>query len=147
MQLSNSFSLSDLTFSQTAVRKGIPNVPNDEQIANLTELAQALERIQSLLGSELHIDSGFRSPKLNAAIGGSVNSAHMEGYAADFICPTFGPPFEVCKAIRDSEIPFDQLIQEGSWVHLSVDPRMRREVLTAFFASGKATYTNGLVDG
>ena len=144
MNISNNFTLEDFTYSQTATRKGIDNVPTDEQIANLTELAQVLERVRTLLGAELHIDSGFRSPKLNAAIGGSVNSAHLEGYAADILCPGFGSPAEVCKAIRDGKIPFDQLIQEGSWVHISVDPRMRGEVLTASFSNGKATYTNGI---
>ena len=144
VNLSNSFTLEELTFSQTAVRKEIANVPNDEQIANLTDLAQSLERVQSLLGSELHISSGFRSPKLNAAIGGSVNSAHMEGYAADFVCPGFGGPKEICEAIRDSQIPFDQCIFEGTWCHFSVDPRLRGEVLTASFSNGKPSYTSGI---
>lgn len=145
MNLSNSFTLEMLTFSETATRKGIDNVPNDEQIANLTDLCQTLERVKALLGNELHISSGFRSPKLNAAIGGSVNSAHMEGFAADFVCPGFGGPKEVCEAIRDGEIPFDQCIFEGTWCHLSVDPRLRGEVLTASFAGGKVSYSTGII--
>ena len=144
MNLSNNFTLEQLTASTIALKKGIDNVPNDEQVANLTELAQVLERVQSLLGNALYIDSAFRSPKLNATVGGSVTSAHLEGYAADFVCPGYGDPKAVCEAIRDSEISFDQLIQEGTWVHLSVDPRMRREVLTASFSNGKASYTTGL---
>jgi len=144
MNLSNSFTLSALTFSETAVRRGIPNVPNDEQVFNLTELAQSLDRVQLLLGFPLHISSGFRSPKLNSIIGGSVNSAHLEGYAADFTCESFGTPLEVCKAIAGSDISFDQVIQEGTWVHMSVDHRMRRETLTAHFLAGKATYSPGL---
>ena len=144
MNLSNNFTLEELTFSQTAVRKGLDNTPNDEQIANLTELAQSLERVQQLLGSPLHIDSAFRSPKVNSAIGGASTSAHLEGYAGDFTCPGFGTPKEVCEALKDSGIPFDQLIFENSWVHLSVAPRMRGEVLTASFSNGKASYTTGL---
>lgn len=140
MNLSNSFTLEQFTFSETAIRKGLDNTPNDEQIANLTDLAQSLERVQQLLGP-LHISSAFRSPKVNAAIGGSSTSAHMEGYAADFTCPSFGTPLEVCKAIAASDLSFDQLIQEGTWAHLSIDPRMRRELLTATFSGGKATYS------
>jgi hypothetical protein len=143
MQLSNSFTLSQLTFSETAVRRDIDNTPNAEQIVNLTELAQALERVQELVGP-ISIHSAFRSPKLNSVIGGSTNSAHMEGYACDFTAPSFGSPLEVCEVIKSSGIPFDQLIQEGTWVHVSVDPRMRKEALTANFAGGKASYTLGL---
>jgi hypothetical protein len=144
MNLSNSYSLAELTFSETAVRRSIANDPNPEQIINLTELAMALERVQVLLGFPLHISSAFRSPKLNAAVGGSASSAHMDGYAADFTCREFGSPLEVCKAIASSGIPFDQCIQEGTWVHFSVAPAMRHETLTAHFAGGKATYTPGL---
>ncbi len=143
MNLSNSFTLEALTFSETAVRRGLPNVPNDEQIQNLTELAQSLERVRDLVG-ELHISSGFRSPKLNTVIGGSVNSAHTQGYAADFTAERFGTPLQVCEAIRSSGIHFDQLIMEGTWTHFSIDPRQRQETLTATFADGKVTYTNGI---
>jgi hypothetical protein len=141
MNLSNSFSLEQFTFSETAIRKGLDNTPNDEQIANLTELAQALERVQQLLGP-LHISSAFRSPKVNAAIGGSTTSAHMEGYAADFTCPSFGTPLEVCKAIAASDLNWDQIIFEyGAWCHFSIDPRMRKMVLSKH--SGQP-YTEGL---
>ena len=142
--LSPSFSLSALTFSDTAIRKGIANEPTDEQIANLTELAMALERVVLLLGFPISIHSAFRSPKLNAAIGGSSHSAHMDGYAADFTSPGFGSPLEICKAISGSEIPWDQVIQEGTWVHFSVAPALRKELLTAHFDSGKVTYSVGL---
>ena len=145
MNLSNSFTLEALTFSETAIRKDLDNTPNDEQISNLTELAQALERVVYLLGYPIHISSAFRSPKVNAAVGGSPTSAHMEGYAADFTCQAFGSPLEVCKAISESDIGFDQIIQEGTWVHFSVDPRMRREILTATFPGGKVDYKAGLV--
>jgi len=150
VNLSNSFTLEALVFSETATRRGIPNVPNDEQVFNLTELAQSLERVQSLLGFPLHISSGFRSPKLNSIIGGSVNSAHLEGYACDFTCESFGTPLEVCKAIAGSDIAFDQCIYEGGkingggWAHFSIAPSMRGQTLTATFTNGIPHYTNGL---
>src|SRR5260221_13954770 len=113
MQLSEHFTLEQLTASETAIRKGIANDPSPEQIANLTELARALEGVRAVLGP-FHVNSAFRSPKVNAALGGSVNSAHLEGYAADIVCPGLGP-LEVCQAIPSSGIPFDQLIQEANW--------------------------------
>ncbi len=68
----------------------------------------------------------------------------MSGFAADFVCPSFGSPLEIVKAIAVSNINFDQCIQEGTWVHISFDPAMRREVLTANFHQGEAYYTEGV---
>ena len=143
MNLSDSFTLEQLTVSSIGLRKGIPNVPDADQIENLKLLAQALERVQHIVGP-IHIDSAFRSPRVNQAVGGSAHSAHLDGYACDFTAPGFGSPVEVCKAIAGAGISFDQLICEGTWTHLSVDPRMRGEVLTAHFANGKVAYTQGL---
>lgn len=145
MQLSNSFSLQELTASEVAIRKGIDNEPTKEQIVNLTELAMALDRVELLLGFPLHINSAFRSQKVNAAVGGSSTSAHLEGYAADFTSKGFGSPLEIARKIVEADtIAYDQIIQEGSWIHFSVDPRMRKQVLTAHFAGGKVSYTQGL---
>ena len=142
--LSRHFALEELTFSQTAGRKGIDNKPSLEVIAHLTRLAYCMEQVRALLGGPIRITSGYRSPALNAAIGGSKNSAHMSGFAADFVCPSFGSPIEIVKAIAVSNINFDQCIQEGTWVHISFDPAMRREVLTAHFHQGEAYYTEGV---
>jgi len=143
MNLSNNFTLEELTASSIGTRKGIPNVPDADEIENLKVLAQTLERIRELLGP-IHIDSAFRSPKINSAVGGSPHSAHLEGYAADFVAPSFGSPLDVCKAIEGAGIPFDQLIMEGAWTHISIDPRERQQTLTAHFSDGKVTYTGGL---
>src|SRR5258706_9944070 len=147
MNLSNNFSLSQLTASETAIRRSIPNEPTPEQIANLVDLAATLEEVRRLVGP-IHINSAFRSRELNAAIGGSPTSAHLDGYACDFTVPGFGTPREVCQAIAGAGIPFDQLICEGGpehgWAHLSVAPAMRHDVLTATFVSGKVSYTAGL---
>lgn len=149
MQLSNSFTLASLCASETAIRKGIANEPTPEQIANLTDLAATLEQVKQLVGP-IHINSAFRSAKLNAAIGGSPHSAHLDGYACDFTAVGFGAPREVCEAIQSSGIPFDQLIQEGGeggvggWTHIAISPAMRKEVLTATFVSGKVVYSSGL---
>ena len=92
----------------------------------------------------IRISSGYRSPELNAAIRGAKKSAHLEGYAADFTCPSFGSPREVVRAIAASVIEFDQCIYEGTWVHISFDPDARRHVLTAHFGQGGTTYTEGV---
>lgn len=144
MNLSENFTLEELTASEVALRKGIDNTPDAEIIAHLTELATGLEEVRRLLGVPMHINSGYRSPKVNIAVGGSATSAHCDGYAADFVAPQFGTPVEVCRAIRDSGIKFDQIIFEGTWTHLSFDPKMRQRVLTAHFSGGKATYTAGI---
>src|SRR5260221_4342738 len=144
MNLTDHFTLEELTSSAIGLRKGIANVPNADQIENLKLLAQTLERVQKLLGVTLHIDSAYRSIRVNLAVGGSAHSAHIDGYAGDFTAPGFGTPFDVCKAIEGSDIPFDQLIAEGNWAHISIAPAMRRQVLTAHFLNGKVAYTQGL---
>ena len=143
-QLSPHFTLEELAFSQAASRKGIDNKPSREVVAHLATLAEGLEKVRALLGGPIRITSGYRSPALNAAIGGAKNSAHMSGFAADFVCPSFGSPLDIVKAIAASSIKFDQCIQEGMWVHISFDPDMRREVLTAHFHNGEAYYTEGV---
>jgi hypothetical protein len=145
MNLSTHFTVEELTFSSTAVRLGIDNTPLPGIYPNLDVLALGLERVRTLLSDNpLHIDSGYRCRPLNDAVHGAANSAHMTGYAADFVCAAFGLPVDIVETIQASDIQFDQLIQEGTWVHISFDPRMRREVLTAHFVNGDpATYTRG----
>jgi zinc D-Ala-D-Ala carboxypeptidase len=145
MKLSEHFNLNEFTLSQTATRKGIDNTPPEPVIERLRMLAATLERVRGLLGnSPIRISSGYRSKELNRAIGSSDNSAHVLGYAVDFTCPIFGTPKEVANEIAKSSIKFDQIIYEGTWIHLSVDPRNRREVLTATFKNGKAYYSKGI---
>jgi len=126
------------------MRKGLDNTPPTDAVANLTELAGYLEAVRVLLGVPIHINSAYRSPKVNAAVGGSTTSAHMTGQAADFVAPSFGTPQEIAKAIEASDIQFDQVIAEGTWVHFGIRGDMRRQVLTANFSGGKATYTHGI---
>jgi len=145
MILTEHFNLDEFTQSQTATRLNIDNIPPQGVIEHLNTLAAALEHVRTLLGGNaLRISSGYRSPLLNQAVGSSATSAHVLGYAADFTCPGFGTPLEVAKKIAESPIKFDQLIQEGTWIHFSVDPRGRRELLTAHFGNGRTTYTQGI---
>ncbi|MGL5182464.1 D-Ala-D-Ala carboxypeptidase family metallohydrolase [Herbaspirillum huttiense] len=147
-KLTDHFSLAEMTISETAARKGIDNTPSPAIIKNLTRTAQLLERVRVLLGSKpILVSSGYRSPALNAAVGGSKTSAHMQGLAADFICPGFGTPLAICQRLDSLGVEFDQLIQEGTWVHIGLAAegiKPRRQVLTARFSSSGTTYGGGL---
>lgn len=129
MKLSENFTLEELIVTQV---RDVENEPSSSvTVSNLRETAKRMEAVRALLGSvPILITSGFRSSLVNKIVGGSPSSAHMSGHAVDFICPRFGSPFEVCKKIAESDLLFDQLIFEETWVHLSFAPRMRREVLT-----------------
>ena len=143
MNLTDHFTLEELMASDTAPRLGIDNTPPPGIVPNLQVLATNLELIRALLAHPLRINSGFRCPALNAAIKGSPVSDHMTGFAADFICPEFGPPIDVVHAIVASNIKFDQCIQEGTWTHLSFAPALRRQVMTAHFGPNGTQYTRG----
>lgn len=144
MQLTPHFSTESLCASSTALRLGIDNMPPDDLLPNAQRLAEGLEQVQSVLGFPLHHDSGYRCPALNAAVHGAPSSQHTKFEAEDFTCPQFGTPLEIVRLISNSTIQFDQCIQEGTWVHISFTESPRREVLTAHFANGKATYTKGI---
>jgi len=144
-RLSSYYTLARLIRSDTARERGIDNTPPDALLPNLRLLARGLDRVRRLLGHRLDISSGYRCPELNAAVGGVPHSQHAQGLAVDFTCPGFGPPIAVARAIRDSEIAFDQCIYEYSeWVHLSFSPAPRRRVLTIHDA--REGYLDGLVD-
>lgn len=135
------FTYDELIASQTATRFGISNVPTNEIRQNMKVLAEGLEKVRALLGKPMTITSGFRSKELNRKVGGSKSSAHMTGFAADFTCWAYGKPIEIVKAIRDAGIQVDQVIEEGTWVHISFAPSMRNQFLKVKFTNGKASYT------
>lgn len=144
MQLSEHFSLEELTASVTGSKLKIDNSPAPEIIEHLKLVAAGLEKVRALLGGPITINSGYRCPALNKAVGGAKQSAHMEGYAADFVCPSFGKPIDIVKKIAASSITFDKCIQEGTWVHISFDPKGRKQLLTAHFGPNGTTYTAGV---
>lgn len=132
MQLTEHFSLAELTASETAARKGIDNTPGPEVVAALTNTAQGLERIRALVGKPLHVNSGYRSPKVNASVGGVVTSQHCKGEAADITCPGMAV-LDLARLIADNReaLGADQVIYEfKSWVHVSFTENPRLAVLT-----------------
>lgn len=149
MNLSAHFTDTELTASTKAVALGIDNTPSVEILDSLHTLASGLERVRAVLGAPIRVSSGYRSPKLNRALKGAKNSAHMLGLAADFTAPGFGDPLAIVKAIvaHKDLIGFDQVINEGTWVHVGFPEEgkaPRLEVLTAHFGPSGTTYTKGL---
>lgn len=131
MNLSPHFTLAEMTVSQEAARRGLDNTPPPNIVEALRRTCLGLEAVRVRLGcAPIIVNSGYRSPAVNAAVGGSNNSQHMTGQAADIICPAFGGPTEVAAALRDSGIEYDQLILEfNRWVHISFAPNPRRQAL------------------
>lgn len=146
MRLSQHFTLDEFTLSQTAVRYGIDNTPPPDVIENLRALAAFLEDVRDNFHAPILISSGYRNERVNEAVGGAKNSAHMSGLAADFTIPDYGPPLAVAKSIAKSDLQFDQLIHEfGRWVHVAIAPpgkTPRREVLS--IRSSSEGYIPGL---
>ena len=138
MQLSDNFSLNEFTKSDTAVRKGIDNTPNDVHLENMKALCEnVLQKVRSHFGKSVRITSGYRSPELCEAIGSSSKSQHAKGQAADFEITGIDNK-ELAKWIRDN-VEFDQLILEfytegdpnSGWVHCSYSDDNRKQVLSA----------------
>ena len=132
MNLTNNFTLEELTASQYASRNGIDNTPNAEQIESLKQLCiNILQPLRDALGVPMHIDSGFRNPEVNSAIGGAKTSQHTKGEAADVVVPGM-TPMEIIKRIVELKLPFDQMIFEyGQWTHVSYSVNQQRgEVLS-----------------
>ena len=120
MNLSNNFTLEELTHSEVAERKNLDNTPNATEVANLTRLAALLEQVRSLLGKPIMINSGFRSKSVNDSVGSKDTSQHRLGCAADIRVPGMTPK-QVVEACIKADIPYHQIIEEfGSWTHISV---------------------------
>tara|TARA_R100001129_G_C5281017_1_gene236889 strand:+ start:482 stop:928 length:447 start_codon:yes stop_codon:yes gene_type:complete len=146
--LSKNFSLAELTKSQTAERKGIPNTPTADHIFNLTELCEnILQPIRNEFGSFI-VSSGYRSPELCEAIGSKATSQHAKGEAADFEVAGVSN-YKLATWIEEN-LPFDQLILEcfqggnSGWIHCSYVPDGRKETLTYNRSEG---YRKGLLHG
>lgn len=124
--------------------KPFPNIPNEEQEANLEYLVDnILDKARDILGSPIKVSSGFRSPQVNKAVGGSNKSEHLTGQAADLTCYDNKKLFNILRRIGS----FDQLINEYnySWIHVSIkkDGYNRGDVLTATKINGKTAYIRG----
>ena len=152
IRLSKNFALSEMVMSATAERLNVDNSPSDIHLVNLTHLAiRILQPVRDEFGV-ITINSGYRSPALNAKVGGSKTSQHCNGQAADF--ESFSTPNpDLAKWIANN-LEFDQLILEfydgvnpnSGWVHCSYNLMgNRKKILTALKTGGKVVYKNGFV--
>lgn len=125
IHLSKNFTLAELCASDTAKAKGIKNEPGTQEIVNLTALCtKVLQPLRDWWGKEVKIGSGYRCPKLNAAVGGVTNSQHMKGQAADLCIDGDNAKGRAWFEWIRTYLEFDQLIFEHNskgnyWVHVS----------------------------
>ena len=147
--ISKHISYKEGTYSNTATRLGIDNTPNDDQLTNMELVAEKIfEPLRSYVGGPIKINSFFRCPKLNTAIGGSHKSQHCKGQAMD-IDDVFGrcTNAEMYHFIKDN-LDFDQMIWEfgdddnPDWVHISYvsEEDNRNRCLKAYRKNGKTKY-------
>lgn len=137
MELTKNFSLIELTSSETATRKNIDNTPEIPAINNLRLLcAEVMQPLRDFYGKPINITSGYRSPKLNKAIGGSATSDHCFGRAIDFTVPK--QDYQMVFNYIRKNLEFDQLIWEfgdvvaPQWIHVSYRKgQNRKQVLKA----------------
>lgn len=117
------------------------NTPGPEEGARLVHTFKRMEDVRTYFGRPIIVHSAYRSPAVNAAVGGSATSQHMRGEAVDFHVLNIDVP-NVFQALRTSSIPYDQLIEEaGTWVHISfVRGSPRRQALRMAIKNGKAAY-------
>lgn len=152
-QITRNFSFHELTKSETAARHDIDNTPGAAELTNLTTLAsKVLQPVRNHFAKGVHINSGYRSPDVNAKVGGSRTSDHTRGMAADLEIPGVANA-ELAEWIKDN-MDFTQLILEfytpgipdSGWVHVSYDPgNLKKQVMTATKRDGKTVYLPGLV--
>ena len=137
MRLSRNFMLRELVNSATAARKGISNKPTEVHLANLKKLIDnVIQPVRDKIGP-IRITSGYRSPALNRAIGGSSRSQHSKGMAADiqFVRDNEMDNKVIFDTILEMGLDFDQMINEFdySWIHISYNPKKnRKQVLEAY---------------
>jgi hypothetical protein len=153
MNLTPSFTLEELTKSETALRLDLDNTPDDEATENLRLLCEkVLQPVRDHFGKGVKVNSAYRSPESNAAVGGSKTSDHCKGMAADIEIPGVANA-DLAQWIMDN-LDYTQLILEfytpgipdSGWVHVSYDPaNLKKQELTATKVAGKTTYLNGLV--
>ena len=147
--ISKHISSKEGVYSATALRRGINNTPNEEQLANMKLIAEKIfEPLREYVGGPIKINSFFRSPKLNKAIGGSTTSQHCKGQAMD-VDDTFGykTNADMYKFIKE-HLNFDQMIWEfgdddnPNWVHISYvsSDKNRNRCLKAYKHKGKTKY-------
>lgn len=119
------FTIPELIRSDLAMRRGIDNTPPAEELKELHRLADYLDSVRENYGAPIRVSSGYRSPALNAAVGGKPTSQHLKGQAADLVTDDLKKLGNVIRRVGG----FDQLIYEhvggARWIHVSIAPEGR----------------------
>jgi hypothetical protein len=153
MNLSANFSLHEMCKSETAMRMGLDNTPDAAATENLRVLCEkVLQPVRDHYGKGVKVNSAYRSPESNAAVGGSKTSDHCKGMAADIEIPGVANA-DLAQWIMDN-LEYTQLILEfytpgipdSGWVHVSYNKdKLSKQELTATKVAGKTQYLPGLV--
>lgn len=153
MNLTKNFSLAEMIKSETALRLGLENEPDEVQLTNLKALAEnVLQPVRDHFGKGVKVNSALRTLPVNRAIGSGDSSDHVKGMAADIEIPGVANA-ELAEWIRDN-LEFRQLILEfytpgvpdSGWVHVAFNPAdNKKQVLTAMKENGKTVYKPGLI--
>lgn len=152
MNLTQNFSLEELTKSEIALRKNMDNTPDQEALDNLQLLCEnVLQPLRDAYKRGIKVNSAYRSPDVNTAVGGVRTSDHCKGQAADIEIPGvsnvelaqyLADNFEFTQVILEF---FTQGVPDSGWVHVSYNPdNLKRQVLTAVKQNGKTVYLNGI---
>lgn len=154
MHLSPNFTLEELTKSETALRLGLDNTPTQDIVDNLQTLCTyVLQPIRDYFNTGVKVNSGYRSPAVNAAVGGVSTSDHCYGMAADIEIPGMANA-DLARWIQNN-LKFKQCILEfytlgipdSGWVHVSYNPvDLKQECLTATKQDGRTVYLRGILD-
>lgn len=136
--ISKNFSYKEFEESETAVRKGIANVINTTEIRDSVKalVLNVLQPLRDAWGKPLHINSGYRCPALNKAVGGTATSQHLLGMASDVACDN---PAELARLAKSLGLPYDQMILYPTFVHFShkLNGNQRRQVLYNYRYKGE----------
>jgi len=144
MNLTEHFTREEFERSQYALRNGINNKMDGDALSCAADLCTAiLEPLRRKIMTPITVSSGYRCHELNEAIGGSAHSQHTRGMAADIQAINLNN-LELANIIKNLGLPYDQLIYEGDWVHVSHATFNRGNVFTATFKDGKASYSKGI---
>lgn len=150
IMISPNFSFKETISSEKAREKGIDNSYPQSLLPVIKNTANGMERVRKVLnGNPIHIDSWFRCLELNRLLKSKDTSQHIKGEAVDFICPDFGTPLQICKALisEADKIKWDQLILEHTWIHTSFcgnPTAVPRGNVLSLLATGE--YAIGLTD-
>lgn len=148
MRLTEHFTLEEMQRSANAEALHIDNTIPDKLVSNALRVAVVLETIREHFGKPIDVLSCYRSPEVNAAVGGSSKSAHMNALAADGRIKGVSVK-EICEWVRDNVPDYDQIIYEfgeQGWFHVGLSyGSPRKQALTAVKENGKTVYKAGII--